>query len=191
MNGGGTGAADAHATTVVLVGFMGAGKSTVGQALAERRGLPFIDCDRLIEQEAGPIEDIFAAYGEAGFRTLEREVVLRVLSGAGERAQVVALGGGAVLGEEVRSELAQFTHVVWLTASVDEAWERAGAGQGALRPLARDEASFRRLFDERAGLYAAVARARVASDGARDVGAVVEEIVRITGGDAPRSGGAS
>jgi shikimate kinase len=166
--------------SVVLVGFMGAGKSTVGQALAERCGLPFVDCDALIVREAGPIDAIFASSGEAAFRVLERDVVLRALAAADERPQVVALGGGAVLSGEVRRALARFAHVVWLSVPVEEAWRRVGGGEGDVRPLARDEQGFRRLYDERAALYAAVARLRVASGASRAVASVVDEIVAAT-----------
>lgn len=163
------------ATTVVLVGFMGAGKSHVGAALAERLGLPFVDCDALIEREAGPIPQIFAERGEEGFRKLERDVVTGALRRALVDPAVVALGGGAVLSADVRSALARFPNVVWLTAPLETLWRRVSSAPDA-RPLARDEAGFRRLFEERAGLYAQVARVCVANDGTRSAGAVVDEL---------------
>ncbi len=79
---------------IVLIGFMGAGKTTVGRLLAARLGLPFADTDVIIEQRAGrPIREIFATEGETGFRALEHQVTARLLAGS---ETVLALGGGAV-----------------------------------------------------------------------------------------------
>jgi shikimate kinase len=170
-----------EATSVVLVGFMGAGKSTVGRALAERCGVTFVDCDELIAAQAGPIDEIFATRGEAGFRALECEVVLSALTQAGKRAAVIALGGGAVTIPEVREALGRTPHVVWLEAPVDELWQRVGEGEGGARPLARDPDAFRRLYEQRASLYEEVAGLRVRCDGSRTVEDVVEDLVRQTG----------
>lgn len=82
---------------IYLIGFMGAGKSTVGRLLAERLGMEFLDTDALIEERAGlPIPEIFARFGEEGFREWEREVIGEVCRG---RGAVVALGGGAPMDE--------------------------------------------------------------------------------------------
>jgi len=164
---------------VALVGFMGAGKSSVGRALAARLGLAFVDCDEVIAREAGPIPQIFARSGEAGFRSLEREVVRRVLADAGVHPRVVALGGGAVLSSEVREALAGFPLVVWLTAPIDDLWRRVTSGGEAERPLAADLEAFRARYEERAALYEQVAGARVANNAARDLAAVVDEIAAL------------
>jgi shikimate kinase len=180
--------AETVAGSVVLVGFMGAGKSTVGRALAAGCGLPFVDCDEVIEREHGPIDVFFAARGERAFRVVEEDVVLRVLGEAQTSAMVVALGGGAVTSESVRRRLERFAHVVWLEAPLDALWRRAGGGERAARPLARDRQEFGRLLEERRPLYAEASRVRV-SVASGDVPHVVEEIVLRTGLCAGRSGG--
>ncbi|HEY0271031.1 MAG TPA: shikimate kinase, partial [Sphingomonas sp.] len=86
---------------IVLVGLMGVGKSTVGRRLAGRLHLPFADADREIEQAAGlSIPDIFARYGEQGFRDGERRVIARLIDG---RPKVIATGGGAFMNDETRA----------------------------------------------------------------------------------------
>ena len=121
---------------VALVGFMGAGKTTAARAVGG------IDTDDLIEAAAGkPIADIFRDDGEAAFRAHE------------EQAIVLALGGGAVTRPAVRDALDDAV-TVWLDVDVDTCWERV---RGSDRPLARDEAEFRRLYEERRSLYAEVA----------------------------------
>lgn len=183
------GAADPDATSVVLVGFMGAGKSTTGRALATRCGVRFVDSDEVVEGEQGPIDAFFAAHGEGAFRTVEEEVVLRVLDEAVQSPLVVALGGGAVTSEAVRRRLSGFARVVWLEAPLERLWRRAGGGGGASRPLARDRVAFARLLKQRRPLYAEVARVRVRVGDSGGVAAVVDEIVRRTGLCADRAGG--
>ncbi len=142
---------------VALVGFMGAGKSAVGRELAATLGLPFVDTDDLIVARAGPIDEIFRTRGESAFRALEAELVTTALADAVRRPCVLALGGGAVLSPEVREALTRLPHVVWLVAPPEVLWARAtGPGQAA-RPLAGDEAAFRRLLAVREPLSRAVA----------------------------------
>lgn len=160
--------------TIALVGFMAVGKSTVGRLLAARLSLPFVDTDALVELREGPIPAIFARRGEEAFRRIEREVALEAL--ARDAAAVVALGGGAVLSDEVRSALSGLPYVVWLTAPVDVLWRRALAAGASGRPLACDEASFRALYEQRAGLYREVATSEVVCDGSRSEAAVAAEI---------------
>jgi shikimate kinase len=182
--------------SVVLVGFMGAGKSTVGRVLAERCGAPFVDCDALIEAQAGPIDAIFAEEGEPAFRERERDVVTIALAQAAARPAVVALGGGAVTTLEVREALARAVqsrdiHVVWLRAAVDELWRRVGEGESGARPLARDAEAFRRLYEERESLYGQVATVVVSCDASRTLDEVVDDVLRVTGlrpGEAGGSG---
>jgi 3-dehydroquinate synthetase len=117
---------------------MGAGKTTAARAV----GLPIVDADELIEEAAGkPIADIFRDDGEAAFRAYEEEAI------------VVALGGGAVTSGNVREALRDAL-TIWLDVDVDTCWERV---RGSDRPLAQDEAEFRRLYEERRRLYAEVA----------------------------------
>src|SRR4029077_5238932 len=123
---------------IALVGFMGAGKTTAARAV----GLPFVDSDELVEESAGkPIAEIFGDDGEAAFRAHE------------EQAIVLALGGGAVPSARVRDALGEAL-TLWLDVDVETCWERV---RGSDRPLARDEAEFRRLYEERRKLYAEVA----------------------------------
>jgi 3-dehydroquinate synthetase/shikimate kinase len=137
---------------VVLVGFMGAGKTTAAHALARSSGLPVIDIDEQIVGRSGrSIEEIFAADGEGAFRELEERTALDVLdSGA---PHIVSVGGGALASAPVRAALAAH-RVVWIDIDTETAWARA-AGRG--RPLARDRDAFGALHDRREPVYAAAA----------------------------------
>jgi shikimate kinase / 3-dehydroquinate synthase len=128
-------AVDRH---IALIGFMGAGKTTVGEEVARRTGRPFVDTDAEIEARHGPITELFDR-GEAEFRRLEREIVDEALS-AGEPS-VIALGGGAF--EAARSDRAL---AMLIDVDVDTAWERS---RRTGRPLAHEEAAFRALFAAR------------------------------------------
>jgi shikimate kinase len=119
---------------VVLVGLMGVGKSTVGRRLAGRLHLPFVDADREIEQAAGlSISDIFARFGEEGFRDGERRVIARLIDG---KPKVIATGGGAFMNEQTRTLILERTTAVWLDADIDVLVERVGRRDD--RPLLRD-----------------------------------------------------
>jgi shikimate kinase / 3-dehydroquinate synthase len=120
---------------IALIGFMGAGKTTVGEEVARRTGRPFVDTDAEIEARHGPIEELFER-GETEFRRLEAEVVEEALGRA--EPSVIALGGGAY--EAARSDRAL---AVLIDVDLDTAWERSRASG---RPLAQDEAAFRGLF---------------------------------------------
>jgi len=136
---------------VVLIGFMGTGKTALGRALASRLGRPFVDTDVLIEERAGrPIPRIFAEDGEAAFRRLEAEVVAAVGNAQGS---VIATGGGVVLNPENMAHLRRGGVIVALRAAPAAILARVGRGTG--RPLlgADPEESVRRLLDERGPLY--------------------------------------
>jgi len=134
---------------VALVGFMGAGKSTLGSQVAERLGRRFVDLDRQLEHSLQQsIPEVFERRGEAGFRVLEAEATLEALRN--ERPAVLALGGGAVEAEAIRRALREHALTVHVEVDAGTAWTRAG---GAGRPLASDETSFRELFDRRQPLY--------------------------------------
>jgi shikimate kinase/3-dehydroquinate synthase len=150
-------AANALGRHVALVGFMGAGKSALGPALAERLGRQFVSVDAVVEERTGvSVADLFEARGEAAFRKLEEEAALDVLSR--RPVAVVELGGGALGSERTREALAEHALTVHLETTPEEAWERV-AGSG--RPLARDREAFHALYEERRPLYeAADARAR-------------------------------
>jgi shikimate kinase/3-dehydroquinate synthase len=146
----------------VLVGFMGAGKSTGARSLAVELGAEALDSDRELERRLGePVEEFFDREGEEAFRAREEEVVLELL--AREDAAVVALGGGALGSERVREALGGHT-VVHLEVEPEEAWRRA-SGRG--RPLARDRGRFEQLHSDRAALYESVADA-IVPPGERD-----------------------
>jgi shikimate kinase / 3-dehydroquinate synthase len=133
---------------IVLVGFMGAGKSTGARAIAAELGVDAVDSDRELEQALGePIEAFFDRQGEDAFRAREEEIVCELL--ARNDARVIALGGGAVQSERVREALARHT-VVHLDVEPESAWHRAS---GRARPLARDPARFAQLHGDRAHLY--------------------------------------
>ncbi len=108
--------------SIVLVGLMGAGKTSVGRRLAATLGVPFVDSDAEIEKAAGmAIGDIFERFGEADFRAGERKVILRLL---GEPPAVIATGGGAFMSGETRAAVAEKATSVWLDAALDVLWER-------------------------------------------------------------------
>jgi 3-dehydroquinate synthetase/shikimate kinase len=135
---------------VALVGFMGAGKTTVGREVARRVGRAFVDLDEEIEKRRGmPVAEIFERDGEDAFRSQEAAAATEVLTRSPKL--VVALGGGAVShSPDIRAELRRTAFTVWLDVEVDAAWQRA-AGSG--RPLARDKSRFRSLYDERRPAY--------------------------------------
>src|SRR4051794_22502479 len=141
---------------IALVGYMGAGKTTLGAQLAARLDRPFHDVDREVEEAHGAIWDLFAERGESAFREIEADFVREVCGRA--RPAVVAVGGGAVETRGLLGSTGAFT--VLLDVDVDTAWRRV---QGSDRPLAADEQEFRRRFDRRRPLYREVANA-VAED---------------------------
>jgi len=165
-----------QAPAVVLVGFMGAGKSAVGREVAARLCIPFLDTDEAIAAAAGPIPEIFASLGEGGFRALEAEIVVRELGALSREPKVLALGGGAVLARDVRDALRLVEHVVWLTAPVEELWRRISADEGEERPLARDEQAFTALLAAREALYRDVATL-VVDTSDRDAARIASELV--------------
>lgn len=145
-----------EAGNIVLIGFMGSGKSTVSRRLARRLHWDVVDTDRLVEEQAGlGIPDIFASVGEAGFRELETRVIagLRAV-----RRTVVATGGGVILSGENRRLLRELGFTVWLTASPDVLFERVSRNSD--RPLlqsANPRETLDRLLEERRQRYTEVA----------------------------------
>jgi shikimate kinase len=163
------------APVAVFVGVMGAGKSTVGMAVAAELGVPFADTDAIIEERAGkPIPEIFVDDGEPAFRALEREVVASSLETFGG---VLALGGGAILDEGTRKLLAGHT-VVYLSVELTDAIKRVGLGAG--RPLLamNPRATLKYLLDQRRPLYLEVATHTIATDG-RDEQDVTAEVLTL------------
>jgi shikimate kinase len=147
---------------VSLVGFMGAGKSAVGKALAQRLGWRFVDLDDLVEsREARTIADIFAISGESGFRYAESQALKELLTAnsISERSIVLSLGGGAICQPENQAALERAESViVFLSASAQELWQRCVIKQtrGAetrTRPLLKDESTFKQLYADRLPHY--------------------------------------
>jgi len=149
--------------SVVLIGFMAAGKTAVGRALASRLGFEFCDTDEIVAATAGrTVEEIIAADGEKGFRALERDAVVRAAARPG---RVVACGGGAVLSVRNYGVLKGAGPIVYLRTSSEELIARLGRGAG--RPLlAGDPAeAVPRLLTERAPAYETAADVIVDTDG--------------------------
>ena len=160
--------------SIILTGFMGTGKTTIGKLLAERLGMEFTDMDDRIACRAGKsIPEIFAEDGEPAFRALERQVVMDLAS---QRGLVVATGGGVVLNPDNVRDLGSGAFLVCLTASPDVILERLRGDTG--RPLLRDGdkgGKIRSLLASRQHLYDAIPR-RIDTD-TLDAGSVVQRIV--------------
>jgi shikimate kinase len=138
------------AARVVLVGFMGAGKSTTGRALARRLGWRFCDLDRLISERSGmTIAQFFQVRGEAAFREEEQSAAASL---GDETRLVVAAGGGAFAHAETRELLRSESVSVWLRCSLETCLARIGRGRS--RPLAADREKIGALFAERQASYA-------------------------------------
>lgn len=119
-------------STVVLIGLMGSGKTSIGRRLAARLGIQFIDADTEIEAAAGSsIHDIFELHGEQAFRDGERRVIARLLDGP---VHVLATGGGAFMTDETRARISQSAVSVWLRASLDTLVKRVERSR-TRRPL--------------------------------------------------------
>jgi shikimate kinase/3-dehydroquinate synthase len=147
--------APALAKHVALIGFMGAGKTTLGKQVAERIGRRFVDLDQELEREAGERIAVLFRQSETDFRIREARKTIEMLE---HRAPaVLALGGGAVASESVRNALREHAFTVLVDVDVDEAWERARGGD---RPLAQDELHFRALYGKRRPVYEETADAR-------------------------------
>ncbi len=142
--------------SLVLIGFMGAGKTSAARAAAAELGGRPADTDQLIEEELGStIEEYFAGHGERAFREREEEIVVRALER--EDAPVISLGGGSVTSERVQAALRRHT-VVLLDVEADTAWQRTGT-RPTRRPLARDRQRFDELHAARRPLYERIADA--------------------------------
>ena len=160
---------------IVLVGLMGAGKTSVGRRLAEKLGIPFVDADHEIEAAAGKsIAEIFADHGESYFREGERRVIQRLIRNG---AQVLATGGGAYMNDETRARIQDHGISLWLKASLPLLMKRVLKRQD--RPLLKTgdpEVVMRNLIDKRYPVYG-LADITVES---RDVqhGQMVNDVIR-------------
>lgn len=139
---------------VCLTGFMGAGKSTVARLLARQTGWEHVDLDkRIVDATSLSIPEIFARRGEPAFRQIESEQLARVLGeAAGGAKRIISLGGGTTVQPQNRDLLQQHQAVlIWLDCPVEELLQRCA--QITDRPLFRDEASFRELYEQRLPVY--------------------------------------
>ena len=162
---------------LVLTGFMGTGKTTVGRILADRLGFGFVDTDEVIESRAGPIPQIFERHGEPGFREMERTVAREL---AGRTGLVIATGGRMMLDAECAACLEPEANVFCLTADPDTVIERIG--DTAKRPLlAGPDASerVRELLAERAEGYARFAPVDTDGRSAEEVADAVMSLLGI------------
>ncbi|MCH6576262.1 MAG: shikimate kinase [Proteobacteria bacterium] len=160
--------------TIVLVGLMGAGKTSVGRLLAKRLDLEFIDADDEIEQAAQcSIEQIFESHGEAEFRDGERRVIARLLTGP---THVLATGGGAFMRKETRDAIRGRGISVWLRADLDLLLRRVSRRKN--RPLLRNEnprQTLEKLIEERYPVYAEADI--VVDSGDRPPGTIVDNVI--------------
>jgi shikimate kinase len=168
--------------TIVLVGLMGAGKTTVGRRLAARLGRPFVDADAEIEAAAGlTIAEIFERYGEACFRDGERRVIARLIGGP---LQVIATGGGAFVNEDTRALILARCVAVWLDGEIGMLARRVGRRDH--RPLVRGRepaAILAALAEQRNPLYAEAPIRVQGADGPPDrtVDAILDALTAMSG----------
>jgi shikimate kinase/3-dehydroquinate synthase len=182
-------ASNALGRHLALTGFMGSGKTRVGETVSTQLGRRFVDLDHEIEARTGAsISELFATRGEAEFRLLEEEVAGNILRDG--EPLVVALGGGAVLSEQTRRLLAERAFTVLLDVDPETAWNRV-AGTG--RPLARAKDEFHALHRDRQPLYEAVADAQardtdgvlLAAAGVHVEAGAIDELVGLVPIDGP------
>jgi shikimate kinase len=175
---------DTRDANIILIGYRGTGKTTVGRLLAGRLARPFVDADERVETGAGKsIAEIFATEGEVAFRDRESAALAAVCSGS---AHVISTGGGAVLREANRRLLTASGFVVWLTSAPETIWERLQADPvtSARRPnltVAGGIEEVRALLAVRTLLYAETADLTVASD-IQSPQEVVEAILTVWNG---------
>jgi len=171
--------------TIVLVGLMGAGKTTVGRRLARQLGLEFVDSDFEIEKAADmAVAEIFETYGEEDFRSGERRVIARLLDGP---PQVIATGGGAFVNDETRALIKDKSLSIWLDADIDVLVERTSRKD--TRPLLHTgdpREILAKLAQERAPYYSQADIKVMSCDGPHDH--VVDDIIKaIDDHNAPHS----
>lgn len=159
------------ADKIYLVGFMGAGKTTLARALAGRLGWRALDVDEAIEaRERLTVAELFARHGEAYFRSVERAVLMETIA---VRHAVVATGGGTYADPQNRAAINADGAAVWLDVPLDRLIARVPSD--GRRPLAADRSGFERLYHQRRAAYQQ-AHVRIEAGGA-SVGALVEQLV--------------
>ncbi|MBB5574097.1 MULTISPECIES: shikimate kinase [Rhizobium] len=159
---------------LVLVGLMGAGKSSIGRLVAHQLGIPFVDTDIEIERVSRmTISELFEAYGEDEFRALETRVIKRLLKGG---PRVVSTGGGAFINDRTRRHVKRSGLSVWLKADLDVLWERVNKRD--TRPLLKTEnpkQTLEKLMNARYPIYAEADLTVLSRDVGKDV--MVKEVL--------------
>jgi shikimate kinase len=159
---------------IVLMGPPGAGKSTVGKYLARETGYKLLDTDRLIEEAEGrSVSEIFLADGENGFRKIEKEIVLKVLT---EEDCIIALGGGSVLDADIQSALKKMDEVIFLDVSISNAAPRVGFNKERPLLMGNPRQQWLQLMEKRRGIYEDLAKRTISTDN-RKAQEVAHEIV--------------
>ena len=160
---------------IILIGPPGAGKTSVGKALAKKLSLNFHDSDKVVEEKSGKsIPEIFISDGEPAFRELERTAVIDLIE---NQDGVIALGGGSVMDLEVSKRLLPMANVVFLDVSISNAAPRVGFNRDRPLLLGNPRQQWIALMEKRRSTYEALAKARVSTDNKKPV-EVVEEIVK-------------
>lgn len=175
--------------SIVLVGMMGVGKSSIGRRLAARLGVPFVDADAEIEKAAGmSIADIFARHGEAYFRSGEARVIARLLDSG---PQILASGGGAVMNADTRAAIKAKGVSIWLKAEIDVLLRRVAKRRHERPMLQTDDPSetLRELLIAREPVYAQADLTVQSHEGPHD--AIVAEIMQALSGFLAQHSGSS
>jgi shikimate kinase len=160
---------------IILIGPPGAGKTSVGKALAKKLSLNFLDSDKVVEEKSGKsIPEIFITDGEPAFREMERAAVIDLIE---NQDGVIALGGGSVMDLEVSKRLLPMANVVFLDVSISNAAPRVGFNRDRPLLLGNPRQQWIALMEKRRSTYEALAKARVSTDNKKPV-EVVEEIVK-------------
>lgn len=160
---------------IILIGPPGAGKTSVGKALARKLSLNFLDSDKVVEEKSGKsISEIFITDGESAFREMERTAVIDLIE---NQDGVIALGGGSVMDLEVSKRLLPMANVVFLDVSISNAAPRVGFNRDRPLLLGNPRQQWIALMEKRRSTYEALAKARVSTDNKKPV-EVVEEIVK-------------
>lgn len=160
---------------IILIGPPGAGKTSVGKALAKKLSLNFLDSDKVVEEKSGKsIPEIFITDGEPAFREMERAAVIDLIE---NQDGVIALGGGSVMDLEVSKRLLPMANVVFLDVSISNAAPRVGFNRDRPLLLGNPRQQWIALMEKRRSTYEALAKTRVSTDNKKPV-EVVEEILK-------------